>query len=59
MNLQLAIDFGVNGIGLKRIFAVTSRDNAPAIRLLERLGFVKIADKEDDEIEYELAISCT
>lgn len=55
--LQLAIEFGIQRIGLKRIFAITTRQNAPAIKLLERLGFVKIADLEDDEIEYEWAIS--
>ncbi len=53
--MQLAIQFGLNDIGLKRIFAITTRQNDKAIRLLERLGFVKIADLEDDEIEYELA----
>ena len=52
--IQLAIRFGLNDIGLKRIFAITTRQNDKAIRLLERLGFVKIADLEDDEIEYEL-----
>ncbi|MDO8365523.1 MAG: GNAT family N-acetyltransferase [Saprospiraceae bacterium] len=51
--IQLAIQFGLNDIGLKRIFAITTQQNDKAIRLLERIGFVKIADLEDDEIEYE------
>ncbi len=51
--MQLAIDFGLNDIGLNRIFAITTQQNDKAIRLLERLGFVKIADLGDDEIEYE------
>jgi len=53
--MRLAIQFGQNEIGLKRIFAITTQQNGPAIRLLERLGFVKVADLEDDEIEYEFA----
>jgi len=57
--IQLAINFGLNEIGLKRVFAITTHQNGKAIKLLERLGFVKIADKEEGEIEYELALSCT
>ncbi|WP_018478659.1 GNAT family N-acetyltransferase [Pontibacter roseus] len=52
--MRLAIDFGLNHIGLKRIWAVTTRKNDKAIQLLERLGFIKIADLPDDEVEYEL-----
>ncbi len=51
--LQLAIDFGLNHIGLNRIFAITSRNNPKAMNLLERLGFVKIAEVENDQLEYE------
>lgn len=52
--MLLAIDFGLNNMGLKRIWAATSRQNKEAIKLLGRLDFVKIADLDDDEIEYEL-----
>ena len=52
--MSLAIDFGLNTIGLKRIWAATSRENGPAMKLLERLHFVKTADLSDGEIEYEL-----
>ena len=52
--MLLAIDFGINSIGLKRIWAITTQQNAKAIKLLERLNFVKIADLEDSKIEYEL-----
>jgi len=52
--MSLAIDFGRNTLGLKRIWAATSQDNGPAIKLLERLNFVKTADSDDGEIEYEL-----
>jgi len=55
--MQLAIRFGLKDVGLKRIFAITTLQNDKAIRLLERLGFIKIADLEDDEIEYELVNS--
>lgn len=51
--MLLAIEFGLN-IGLKRIWAITSQQNKDAIKLLERLGFIKIADLNDQEIEYEL-----
>lgn len=51
--MSLAIDFGLHTMGLKRIWAATSLQNGPAIKLLERLGFVKTADVSDDEIEYE------
>jgi ribosomal-protein-alanine N-acetyltransferase len=52
--MLLAIDFGFNHIGLKRIWAATGRQNAKAIKLLEQLNFKKIADLEDDHVEYEL-----
>ena len=52
--MQLAIDFGLNKIRLKRVWAITTKQNIKAIQLLERLNFIKIADLQDDEIEYEL-----
>jgi [ribosomal protein S5]-alanine N-acetyltransferase len=52
--MLLAIEFGRNDIGLKRIWAATSQDNADARKLLERIGFTKIAGLDDNEIEYEL-----
>ena len=51
--MLLAIDFGLNNMGLKRIWAATGKDNSKAIKLLERLHFRKVADLEDKEIEYE------
>ncbi|MET0760093.1 MAG: GNAT family N-acetyltransferase [Flavobacterium sp.] len=55
--MQLAIDFGLNNIRLKRVWAITTKPNSKAIQLLERLNFIKIADLQDDEIEYELRSS--
>ncbi len=55
--MHLAIHFGLDHIGLNRIFAITTQQNDKAIQLLERLGFVKTADLADEEIEYELAKS--
>lgn len=52
--MTLAIDFGLNTLGLKRIWAATDQQNGPAIKLLERLNFVKTADLDDGETEYEL-----
>jgi len=51
--MLLAIDFGLNNMGLKRIWAATGKDNSKAIKLLEKLHFRKVADLEDKEIEYE------
>lgn len=52
--MQLAIDFGLKNMELKRIWAVTSKQNNQAIKLLERLKFIKLTDLPDDEIEFEL-----
>lgn len=52
--MQLAIDFGFKNMSLKRIWAVTTKQNNQAIKLLERLNFIKLTDLPDDEIEYEL-----
>ncbi|MBC5834122.1 GNAT family N-acetyltransferase [Flavobacterium sp. F372] len=52
--MQLAIEFGLNTIKLNRIWAITTKTNEKAIQLLEQLNFIKIADLEDNEIEYEL-----
>ena len=52
--MLLAIEFGLNNIGLKRIWAITTKKNEKAIKLIEKLNFIKIADLEDNEIEYEL-----
>ena len=49
-----AIEFGLNNIGLERIWAITTRQNTNAVKLLERLNFIKIADLQDNEVEYEL-----
>lgn len=52
--MLLAIEFGLNTMKLKRIWAITSQQNKEAIKLLKRLNFVKMADLKDEEIEYEL-----
>lgn len=52
--MLLAIEFGLDHIGLKRIWAVTTKQNEKAIKLLEKLNFIKIADLADNEIEYQL-----
>lgn len=50
--MKLAIEFGINEMKLRKIGAITSRENKPAIQLLERLSFVKAKDLDDDEVEY-------
>ncbi|WP_026461262.1 GNAT family N-acetyltransferase [Adhaeribacter aquaticus] len=54
--MSLAIEFGLNIMGLNRIWALTSQQNQDAIKLLERLNFVRIADWDGSEIEYELRL---
>jgi [ribosomal protein S5]-alanine N-acetyltransferase len=52
--MRLAIQFGQQNIGLRRIFAITSPQNEKAIRLLDRLGFAKTVDLDDGKVEYVL-----
>ena len=52
--MLLAIDFGLNVIGLKRIMAITSQQNEKVIGLLERFGFIQIRFLMDNDIEFEL-----
>ncbi|RYH27784.1 MAG: N-acetyltransferase, partial [Alcaligenaceae bacterium] len=52
--MGLAIEFGVKQMGLQNIVALTSTQNSPAIRLLERLQFRPAATAEKGEIRYSL-----
>lgn len=52
--MRLVIEFGLNKIGLKRIWSVTTKHNEKAIKLIEKLNFIKIAELGDNEVEYEL-----
>lgn len=52
--MLLAIKFGLNNIGLKRIWAITTKQNEKAIKLIEKLNFIKVADLHDNKVEYEL-----
>ncbi len=54
--MLLAIEFGLNEIGLKRIWAITTKQNEKAIKLIEKLNFIKIAELDDNEVEYELSM---
>jgi ribosomal-protein-alanine N-acetyltransferase len=51
--MKLAIDFGLNKIELNRIIAITSRKNQSAIKLLDRLNFIKVDDSLNEEIKFE------
>lgn len=51
--MNLAIEYGKNTLRLKRIWAETSNSNQAAINLLNRLGFKKTADLEEDEVIYD------
>lgn len=50
--IKLAAEFGLSNIGLKKVIAVTTKQNTKAINLLERLHFIKVKKLEDDELEY-------
>lgn len=50
--MLLAIEFGLKNIGLKRVWAITTQQNDKAIKLLERLKFIRIAELPNDAIEY-------
>ena len=54
--LFLAIEFGRHHIGLRRIWAITTKQNERAIKLIEKLNFIKIAELDDNEVEYELSM---
>lgn len=51
--IKLAFDFGFMHIGLKKIIAITTKQNNKAIKLLGRLNFTKTSELPDDEIEYQ------
>lgn len=52
--MLLAIEFGLNDIGLKRIWAITAKEKEKTIKLIEKLNFIKIAELDHNEVEYEL-----
>ena len=52
--MLLAIEFGLHDIGLRRIWAITNKQNEKAINIIEKLNFIKIAELGDNEVEYEL-----
>jgi len=54
--MKLAIDFGFSTIGLIKIFAITTKQNIKALKLIERLGFVKATELEGDKVEFDLRV---
>ena len=54
--MLLAIEFGLKTMKLKRIWAITTQDNTKAIKLFERLNFIKVADINNNDVEYELRL---
>lgn len=51
--MKLAAEFGLNHMGLTKVIAITDKNNNSAIKLFNRVGFVKTADLEENEIEYQ------
>jgi ribosomal-protein-alanine N-acetyltransferase len=54
--LLLAIEFGLAEISLNRIKAITTKQNVKAIKLIEKLNFIKVVDLNGDEIGFELTM---
>ena len=52
--MGLAVGFGLRQMDLRNIIALTSAQNTPAIKLLERLQFRSVAAGEENEICYSL-----
>ena len=52
--MQLAIDFGIEQMRLRRIWAATATENHKARKLFERLNFKEIRELPDGEVELEL-----
>jgi len=48
--MVLAMEFGQNSLELRRIWARTNQDNAKAMKLLERLNFIKVVDLDGNEV---------
>lgn len=55
--MSSAVIFGFNTAGLNRIKAVTSIQNIKALKLLDRLRFMKTLKPQNDNVEYELTIN--
>ena len=53
--MKLAIEFGRNKIGLKKVIAVTTQDNFKAIELFDRLNF-EIVTVNGNEINFQYKI---
>lgn len=52
--MLLAINYGLKTMKLNRIWAITNSQNKSAVKLLERLNFILVANLEQNEVEYEL-----
>jgi ribosomal-protein-alanine N-acetyltransferase len=55
--IKPAVDFGLNTIGLSKIISNTTKQNPSAIKLLEKAGFIKAEELDDNELKYEYALS--
>ncbi len=51
--IKPTVDFGLNTIGLSKIISITTKQNLVAIKLLERAGFIKAEELDDDDVKYE------
>lgn len=51
--MKLAAEFGLNHMRLTKVISITDKNNNSAIKLFNRVGFVKTTDLEENEIEYQ------
>ena len=51
--MQLAIEFGIGHMKLRRIWAATATENHKARKLFERLNFKEVRETPDGEVELE------
>ncbi|MDO6602580.1 GNAT family N-acetyltransferase [Arenibacter palladensis] len=51
--VKLAAEFGINTIGLTKVIAITTKQNSRAVKLFERLNFIRQVDLPEDEIEFQ------
>lgn len=54
--MKLVIEFGFHNMELKKIIAITTKQNINALKLLERINFKKARVLHDNEVEFEITL---
>ncbi len=54
MAMKLAVEYGLNVIGLVKVIAITDKQNIKTVNLLNRVGFTQTSDGlNNDEVTFE------